>query len=166
MSLVIRAAEDADHEALVDLKWQINKAEFAATPEESPARLMLDLSREAAVAGVEEYKSYLNESGGDWFVAELDGHVVGSTLWVPLAARAAFKPEYRRWGLVMGVAVAQAARGRGIGQALMQAAEQAMKAAGCSHGFLEVTADNMAATRLYQGCGYRALEVSMLKALV
>ena len=53
------------------------------------------------------------------------------------------------------IAVADAARGRGIGEALMRAAERAGRARGCSRLRLEVRQDNAGAVRLYERLGYR-----------
>lgn len=53
------------------------------------------------------------------------------------------------------IAVAHEARGRGVGQALMRAAERAAQARGCTRLRLEVRQDNAAAIRLYERIGYR-----------
>ena len=53
------------------------------------------------------------------------------------------------------IAVADAARGRGLGEALLEAAERAARARGCRRMRLEVRQDNSAAIRLYERLGYR-----------
>ena len=52
------------------------------------------------------------------------------------------------------IAVADGARGRGIGEALLSAAERAARARGSGRLRLEVHQDNAAAMRLYQRRGY------------
>ncbi len=53
------------------------------------------------------------------------------------------------------IAVTPASRGRGLGEALMHAAEQAALAHDCVEMRLEVRRDNPASIRLYQRLGYR-----------
>lgn len=53
------------------------------------------------------------------------------------------------------IAVIPASRGRGLGEALMQAAEQAALGHDCVEMRLEVRRDNTASIRLYQRLGYR-----------
>jgi len=53
------------------------------------------------------------------------------------------------------IAVADTARGRGIGEALLRACERAARARGCTRLRLEVRQDNAAAIRLYERLGYR-----------
>jgi [ribosomal protein S18]-alanine N-acetyltransferase len=55
------------------------------------------------------------------------------------------------------LATAAAARGRGIGRALLAAAEQAAAARGASRLRLEVRRDNTAAVQLYESRGYRRI---------
>jgi ribosomal-protein-alanine N-acetyltransferase len=53
------------------------------------------------------------------------------------------------------IAVADAARGRGLGEALLAAAEKAARKLGCTRMRLEVRQDNAGAVRLYERLGYR-----------
>lgn len=55
---------------------------------------------------------------------------------------------------VYSLVVSPSARGRGVGDSLVQAAEQAARHAGCVQIGLEVRADNTAALALYQRRGY------------
>ena len=52
------------------------------------------------------------------------------------------------------IAVAHAARGRGVGEALVRAVERAAQAHGCTRLRLEVRQDNAGAIRLYERLGY------------
>jgi ribosomal protein S18 acetylase RimI-like enzyme len=53
------------------------------------------------------------------------------------------------------IAVAHAARGRGLGEALLSAAERAALGHGCKRLRLEVRQDNASAIRLYERLGYQ-----------
>ncbi|MDB5733958.1 MAG: ribosomal-protein-alanine N-acetyltransferase [Alphaproteobacteria bacterium] len=55
---------------------------------------------------------------------------------------------------ILTLAVAPAARGRGLGRALLEAATTKAKALGAETMFLEVGADNPAALALYAGLGF------------
>ncbi|MEI7035241.1 GNAT family N-acetyltransferase [Fulvimonas yonginensis] len=55
------------------------------------------------------------------------------------------------------IATAPAARGRGVGAALLDAAEHAAWARGCRAMRLEVRVDNAAAIALYERAGYRRI---------
>jgi ribosomal protein S18 acetylase RimI-like enzyme len=57
------------------------------------------------------------------------------------------------------IAVAAAARGRGVGRALVEAAEQATWDAERAYLRLEIRRDNAASQRLFQGLGYRRFGV-------
>ncbi|MBM6401939.1 ribosomal protein S18-alanine N-acetyltransferase [Phycicoccus sonneratiae] len=58
---------------------------------------------------------------------------------------------------VMTVAVAPAARGRGLGRTLLDELERRASGRGAEHVMLEVRADNDAATGLYGSAGYTVL---------
>lgn len=55
------------------------------------------------------------------------------------------------------LATAAAARGRGVGKALLSAAESTARERGCRRFRLEVRQDNEAAVRLYETRGYRRI---------
>ncbi len=84
---------------------------------------------------------------GTW-LAELDGEVVGTVQ----AARTGAT------GLLHNVGVAPHARGCGLGRALAGQALAAFRAAGLGEAALEVSADNLAAVRLYRSLGFRRRE--------
>jgi ribosomal protein S18 acetylase RimI-like enzyme len=62
-------------------------------------------------------------------------------------------------------AVEPVARGRGIGRALLDAAESAARAAGLRYVSLMVTEDNVAARALYDGAGFQTERRMMTKRL-
>lgn len=91
-----------------------------------------------------------------FLVAELDGLVVGT-------AMAGFD-GHRGW--VYFLAVAEAHRRRGVGQALMQHAEDALRDLGCVKLNLQVREDNEDALSFYRRLGFAAEErISMGKRL-
>ena len=79
-----------------------------------------------------------------FFVAIDHGHVIGTVL-------AGFD-GVRGW--VHHLAVAQAARRRGVGKQLMHAAEQGLSALGCPKLNLQIRATNQAVIGFYQALGY------------
>jgi ribosomal protein S18 acetylase RimI-like enzyme len=87
-------------------------------------------------------------SGAPQFVAVVDGRVVG---WCDVRP----KPlETLRHSGVLGMGVAAAHRGRGIGSALLRAAIETAAARGLTRIELVVRADNAAAIALYARHGF------------
>lgn len=78
-------------------------------------------------------------------VAEDAGHAVGYALVL-------YRTGSKRARLY---SIAASDAGRGVGQALLEAAELAAKGRGCTVIALEVRADNTPAQRLYERSGYR-----------
>lgn len=72
-----------------------------------------------------------------------------------LGAAVLFLRSGGRIGRLYSIAVAADARGRGIGEALLQAVERAAARRGCNRLRLEVRVDNAGAQRLYERLGYR-----------
>jgi ribosomal-protein-alanine N-acetyltransferase len=62
-------------------------------------------------------------------------------------------------GEILNIAVAESARGRGAGRALLEALLGELRAAGVHQVFLEVRRSNQAAIGLYRGVGFRPLGV-------
>lgn len=95
-----------------------------------------------------------------WMICR--GH---SVLWVAVAGDvlAGYVLVLFRTGTSLGriysLAVNPDFRGQRIGDALLQAAESAARAAGCAGMRLEVRPDNAAAIRLYEKHGYRQFGV-------
>jgi ribosomal protein S18 acetylase RimI-like enzyme len=56
---------------------------------------------------------------------------------------------------IRALAVGAAARGQGVGAALLEAAEHSLRAAGASRAWLVTTNDNLAALALYHKAGWR-----------
>ncbi len=92
----------------------------------------------------------LEAAGGEVLVAELDGRVVGCLTTSIMHVLQRPKPL----GRMSMVVVEEGLRGRGIGAALVRAAEQSFKARGC--GLVEVTSNlrRKDAHRFYEQLGY------------
>lgn len=86
----------------------------------------------------------------DVLVAELDGDVVG---YVTLH-QALPLPSHSHVLEVNGLAVDPQAQGRGVGRALVGAAQQEAVRRGASRLTLRVLAPNTGARRLYEACGF------------
>lgn len=70
-----------------------------------------------------------------------------------------------RWGAIQNVAVRHEHRGRGLGEALVNRALHGFADAGASAAYLDVTARNAAAVRLYRRLGF-AVRKKCFSALV
>lgn len=97
----------------------------------------------------EEWRAYL--SGRDQFVAVAGGAVVGTI---------GLRPPHDPPGVphIVSMWVAQTQRGRGVGDALVQAAMESARARGWWEVELWVAVENTPAERLYARHGFRATE--------
>ncbi len=85
-----------------------------------------------------------------------DGEELVGTVTVEFSA----KPKTRHKALLIGMFVGEAARGRGVGRALVRAALAAAAARpGVQVVTLTVTEGNAAAIALYEACGFRVFGV-------
>lgn len=98
-------------------------------------------------------------------VAVADGTVVGMVeLWLkrPRDPEGARMPRIK---VDLGLAVAPEWRGRGVGTALMRAAEDWARAHGAERMVLDLDARNEGAQRLYERLGYEVESIAMDKAI-
>lgn len=100
-------------------------------------RELLDHPREAIV-----------EAGGQVFFAIVDSRAVGTVAMIPLSADA-FE--------LAKMAVDPSARGRGIGERLMQACIEFARGGGRRSIILESNTKQEAAIRLYRRCGFKEI---------
>ena len=136
--MLIRPFRSADEAALVEL-WVACEL---TRPWNDPRR---DIERKLA------------DSGELLLVGEEDGRLVGTIM--------AGYDGHRGWINYLGVHPSQ--RGRGLGRALMEAAEERLRALGCPKINLQIRDDNPEALAFYEAIGYtREPIVSYGKRLV
>jgi len=99
---------------------------------------------------------------GGVLVARLDGDVVGFVMFGPDTSGF---DRARDRGVVRNVYVVPAARGEGIGTALMDAAEVRLGDEGFDEVVLEAMADNDDARRFYRERGYDPHRITLAKPL-
>ena len=93
--------------------------------------------------------------GAAGLVAEVDEKPAGLATWLATSLTG----ETTERAEVRAVAVASAARRRGIARALLESAHGTLRAAGVTAVWLTTTNDNLGALALYEGLGYRVVEV-------
>lgn len=165
LQVIFRAATPADTDALIDLKWEINKAEFAAYPADTCIPAFLDLSREAAALGVQDYWDVIAANGGAFLVGEHDGAIVCAGCWYGETAAVSTLSQFRRQAGIGGIIVAPAARGLGLGKRVMERLEALIRAEGIEHVRLTVVPGNAPAEKLYHSMGFEDFETVMIKSL-
>ena len=158
MSTSVRAASSDDYDAFCALVVQADKHHAAGLP-----RLFREASGPARPRAV--YDEILASPEKTLLAAELEGRVVGL---VSVELRS--PPEYpilvpRRFGYVEDLVVDAEARRRGVGRALMAAAEAWIVSQGGSECRLNVYSFNAAALALYEELGYEPLSVQLSKAM-
>jgi len=128
MPTIIRDYRSADLETL----WKIDQACFA--------RGISYTRRELAF--------YIARKRGFTLVAELNGRIIGFLV---------MDRDRGGRGHVITIDVLPEARRSGLGSRLMAAAEERLRALGCSAVFLETAVDNAAALAFYKRHGYNII---------
>ena len=88
------------------------------------------------------------------FVAELDGEVVGWAAVVPYSRRAVYRGVGEE-----SVYVAERARGRGVGRALLEAVIESAREGGLWTLQAGIFPDNLASLELHRGLGFREVGI-------
>lgn len=99
------------------------------------------------------------------FVAELDGRPVGWAVFHCDEGATYLVPDERRSGLVAELYLEEAARGRGVGRALIASCEAAARALGLKRLIIGVHAANARARRSYEGAGFAPYTMELRKYL-
>ena len=156
-SLVIRPAEwPRDRQALMRILQEIDLYHVQLAPQVFRAHEVSEQEAEERLAKPAEA----------WTLcAEWDGQVVGLVYlcvreWPPLPM---FVPG--RFLLIDNLAVLESHRGRGIGTALMRAAEAHAVALGIEDVRLTVWEANAQAAQFYSGLGYQTMTRNLIKRL-
>ena len=97
---------------------------------------------------------------GSGIIAEVEGRGVGLVTWSISPGETGGDGGHlgavdRSTAEIRALAVADAARHRGVGRALLGAAEDGLRAAGVRRAWLVTTNDNLFALALYQQSGWR-----------
>jgi len=109
--------------------------------------------------------AYCAETSGQVFVAEVDNQIVGFVcLWVKVKSEA-LDEEPSEHAFISDLVVLPAYRGRGLGRALLQKAEEHARLQGATTLKLEVLAKNETALTLYKHHGFSTYQVLLVKSL-
>jgi ribosomal protein S18 acetylase RimI-like enzyme len=153
----IRPATDGDFEALAELDWSSAVHHARIDPE---AYQLPD--REAAVAFLKER---FDDPRREVLVATVEGAVVGM-VDVTLVDDPRPGSIHRSIPTAdLGISVLEAWRRRGIGRALMNAAEASARRRGADRMILDMSAANEDALRFYQALGYQDHERLLRRSL-
>jgi ribosomal protein S18 acetylase RimI-like enzyme len=99
---------------------------------------------------IADARAFLAGEGNGALLAEVDGAPVGALTY-------SIHPGLYHggtWALIEEVIVTEAARGQGVGHALMKAAVAMFQAAGCREAGVQTGFDNEAAKHLYEAYGF------------
>ena len=136
--MIVRAYRPADRAAVIEL-FRAFMQELTPPPREAEFRAYIERAIREELGRIEDYY------GDTFWVAEDDG-VIGM---VGIERHAQDTAEVRR------MAVARAHRRKGIGRALLAAAEAFCRKAGYRKLLLSTSELQSAARRLYESAGYR-----------
>lgn len=107
------------------------------------------------------------ESDGKLLVAEEGGRIVGyACVWKSVDDMAhMYTPESLEYAYVIDLFVRDEYRGRGIGRALLEAAETHARSLGLRRIMLHVVAENQSAADAYAAMGYKTYNLLLSKDL-
>lgn len=156
MTAVIRTAREDDRDALVEQFLALNRYE-------EPIAGNRRTDRDGAVACLDAALARVAEAGGATLVAERDGRVVGHAVVVFETDAPFVREELRPYACVTELFVREELRGRGIGTALLEAAEAVAAARGLRRLTIGVLAGNARTAALYARLGFTPHAVEMEK---
>ena len=158
--MIIRNATPQDRPALVRFMSELQEAERALEPNRAPGPEVAD----SHLAALEDWTA--RHPGGSVLVAEAKGALIGFLVaGVTTDTGTYLPPETRTHGWISDLWVEPNARGRGVGRALVAAAEDRFRAAGLTRVELAAVVGNIEAIRLYEHLGYGRYEISLGKNL-
>lgn len=148
----VRVALPADHAFLAACMGGLQEAEI----EIEANRSSVDESAEPHLNWVLEQVA---AKDGAVFVAEFQGQRVGCLMCTMDEDNGEYvKPQHRRYGYVNDLYVGQKARGTGVADALMQAAEDYFREKGLTNIRLGVLSENKRARSFYERLGWHSYE--------
>jgi ribosomal protein S18 acetylase RimI-like enzyme len=141
--ITLRRFEDADAPTL----WALNDLpNIGATADPTvPLPLPPAANPPAGFTDLADITGCFLRSGGEFLVAEQDGHLVGM---------GGIRPSEQQRAEVLRVRVHPAARRRGVGRALMAALEQRAGQLGIGELHLDTATNQPEAMAFYRGLGY------------
>lgn len=157
MKPIIRPFVEADREAAVELFLQLNRHEFGITGDRRTDRGGAEFCVEDMILAIGQ--------GAVALVAEAGGSVVGLVVWAARTDEAYMAEAARRHGSVQDIVIAEAHRGKGLGQLLLDEAERLTREAGMTRLKLTVLAGNDGAEAAYRRFGFRHYATTMVKDL-
>lgn len=105
------------------------------------------------------------EWSGKVFVADVDSEVVGFvSIWATVQ-QTELDEAPTAYAYISDLVVLPTYRGRGLGRALLQQAEEYAHAQGATVLKIGVLTKNLVAWQLYRGCGFRDYRVELVKNL-
>lgn len=147
MTLAIRTAGPADRETCIGLIDALNAYEATLVDDRLTTRAAAEAAYAAAVDRVVRTK-------GRILLAEEDGIVVGLLVFVFDEEHPYVRENVRRYGQIADLIVVEDARGRGVGRALIAAAEDLVREAGLERLAIGALAANEGALAAYRKSGF------------
>lgn len=157
--IVIRPVMAADHEAVIDLLWELNRFEDALSEDRAIGRADAEACFRA------DQNAAIQEPGGALLVAESAGTIVGFLALAIETGRPFLRADLRRHGHVLDLVIAGSTRGKGIGQALLAEAERLTIQAGCKALLIGVVESNTRAIAAYRKFGFEPSAREFMKRL-
>lgn len=157
MPIIIRQARASDSADLRRAFIELQEVERALHDSRLPGEVAVD-------AYLEWLAEQVREKGGAIFVAEEDGGFRGFIAgWIVEDDDLAETPDSNRFGLISDLCVLEAARGRGIAQQLLAAAERQLAQPGVTRLRIGALAANAAARAAYLKYGFSHYEIVLEK---
>ena len=158
MALTIRPYEETDRAFAIDLFVELNQLEYGISGDRRT-------DRQTAQACVTEAEG-LAADGDSVILIALDGDTpAGLMVWTPGQDEIFIEEAVRGYGRVSDIVVAEAYRGRGVGQALLAEAERLTRSRGLKRLRLSVLAGNRTAMTAYERFGFKHYSSTMIKDL-
>lgn len=159
MTILVRNAEPWDRERLVQFTHALNLHEFQVRQD-----------RDTSLEGAEEHLAAMEKQtetqGGFILVAEDGDALAGFLIGIKEAEQGHFVvPAERSFGHIADIYVAEAARGKGVSRALVDAAIDRFRAMGLNRVLVTGLADNPLAAAAYPALGFKLLYSTYEKRL-